>query len=195
MMGSTGSAKFTLGVFLCVSIAAAQLQRNSWKLKPLQPEPHLSRTLADAPLSGTERDQIYRVIDNKDLHESFTDQQREQERETVMSFLVGSIVLARNGNDQVLVEGPLPICGARTQCILIFVHQGDELRLVFDASATNFVVQTSSHNGFHDLGTATIWSSWETEYRDYRWNGVRYRQADCYRKNDTAQGPVIAECP
>jgi hypothetical protein len=37
------------------------------------------------------------VIDNKGIHESFTDQQREQERETVMSSRVGTIVLERSG--------------------------------------------------------------------------------------------------
>jgi hypothetical protein len=195
MMGRTVSAQFMLGVFLCGSIAAAQLQRNSWKLKPLQLEPHLTHTLADAPLSQTEREQIYRVIDNKGVHESFTDQQRQQERETVMSSRVGSIVLARNGSEQVFVEGPPQLCGARTHCFRIFVHQGDQLRLVFDASATGFNVQTSFHNGFHDIDTATIWSAWETEYRDYRWDGARFKQTDCYRTTNTAHGPAIAECP
>jgi hypothetical protein len=154
MMGTAISAKFMLVVFLFTSVAAAQLHHNSWKLKPLQLEPHLTHTLADAPLSSTERDQIYRVIDNKGIHESFTDQQREQERETVMSSRVGTIVLARNGSDQVFVEGPPQLCGARTQCIRIFVHQGDQLRLVFDSWGTAFYVQTSWHNGLHDIGAA-----------------------------------------
>jgi hypothetical protein len=195
-----------LGVFLCTSIAAAQPQRNSWKLKPFALEPHLTHSLADVPLSISAREQIYRAVDNKGIHESFTDQQREQERQIVMSSRAGSIVLAWDGSDQVFVEGPPGLCGARTQCIRIFVHQGEQLHLVFDSSATAFHVQTSSHNGFHDIGTATIWSAWETEYRDYRWNGARYRQADCYwtiypRTGDggghgnTADVPAIADCP
>jgi hypothetical protein len=151
-----------VGAFLVTSVAAAQFPRNSWKLKPFAPEPPLTHSLADAHLSATEREQIYRAIDNQGIHDSFTAQQRDEERAIVMSSRVGTIVLARNGSDQIFVEGPPQFCGARTQCFRIFVRDGDQLHLVFDSSATVFFLHTSLHNGFHDIGTATIWNSEET---------------------------------
>lgn len=197
--------KSLLGVVLYGTIAIAQIKRDSWKLKPFAPEPNLPYSLADAPLSNSEREQIYKVIDNKGVQESFTDQQRELERETVMSSRIGSIALARNGSEQVFVEGPPSMCGARTQCIRIFVRQEGQLRLVFDSWGTGFSVQASYHDGFHDIGTGTIWSAWETEYRDYRWDGATYQQTDCYRtiypqteatprRGNTNDRPAIAEC-
>jgi hypothetical protein len=192
-----------LGVVLCGAIAIAQLKRDSWKLAPFAVD--LTHSLADAPLSNSEREQIYRALDNKGMHESFTDQQRELERETVMRSRVGSIALARNGSEQVFVQGPPSMCGARTECIRIFVRQDGQLRLVFDSWGTGFSVQASYHNGYHDIGTGTIWSAGETEYRDYRWGGARYQQVDCYRVIDpqadgtprggnTSGRPAIAEC-
>lgn len=167
-----------LGIILCRALAIGQLHRDSGKLKPLPV--HLTHTLADAPLSDSEREQIFRVLDNESVHDSFTNQQRESERETIMRSLVNSVVLARNGSEQILVEGPPSLCGARTQCIRIFIRQGNQLRLVFDSWGTDFSVKTSRHNEFHDIGTETIWSAGETEYRDYRWDGVRYQQVRCY---------------
>jgi hypothetical protein len=197
--------KSLLGVVFYGTIAIAQLKRDGWKLKPLASEPTLPYSLADAPLSSSEREQIYNVIDNKGVHESFTDQQRELERETVMSSRIGSIALARNGSEQIFVEGPPSMGGARTQFMRIFVRQERQLRLVFDSWGTDFSVQASYHNGFHDIGTGTIWSAWETEYRDYRWDGAKYQHADCYRtiypqtdavplRGNTADRPAIAEC-
>jgi hypothetical protein len=187
-----------LGVILCCNSAVAQLKRDSWKLEPFPV--HFTHSLADAPLSNSERAQVFSALDNKSVHESFTDQRRDVERATVMRSLVGSIALARNGSQQVLVEGPPDWCGARTQCIRIFVRQGGQLRLVFDSWATGFSVRASSHNGFRDIGTGTIWSAEETEYRDYRWDGAKYQQVDCYRKIAPQMGgvpdrrPTIAEC-
>jgi hypothetical protein len=79
---------------LCGGVAAAQSSRDDWKQlrSSFDLKAHLTHSLADAPLTSRERAQIYRLIDNKTVHDSFTDEQRDKERKTVMSARVGSIV-------------------------------------------------------------------------------------------------------
>jgi protein required for attachment to host cells len=93
-------------------VAAAHSSRDDWKPgSSFDLDAHLTHSLADAPLTRKEREQIYRLIDNQTVHDSFADEQRDEERKTVMSARVGSIVLAEGGSQQVLVQGPTLFCG------------------------------------------------------------------------------------
>jgi len=65
---------------LCGGVAAAQSSRDDWKLRSsFDLDAHLTHSLADAPLTSKEREQIYRLIDNQTVHDSFTDEQRDEE--------------------------------------------------------------------------------------------------------------------
>jgi hypothetical protein len=65
---------------LCGGAAAAQSSRDDWKLRrSFDVNAHLTHSLADAPLTSKEREQIYRLIDSQTVHDSFTDAQRDEE--------------------------------------------------------------------------------------------------------------------
>jgi hypothetical protein len=81
-------------IVVCAGVAAAQTQRDSWELKPFDLAAHVVHSLANAHLTNAERVQIYRVIDNPNMHDSYSDSQREEERAMVMSTRVGSVTLA-----------------------------------------------------------------------------------------------------
>ena len=72
---------------LCGAVARAQSPRDYWKpgrTFNTNVNANLIYSLADAPLTSKESDQIYRLIDtfnNQDVHNSFTDEQRAEERE------------------------------------------------------------------------------------------------------------------
>ena len=46
--------------------------------------------LLQTPPTPDERQQIYRLLDNETVHDSFTDAQRDEERETVMDARIGT---------------------------------------------------------------------------------------------------------
>jgi hypothetical protein len=193
-------------IVVCASVATAQTQGDSWKLKAFDLGAHLTHSLADAPLTSAERAQIYRVIDNQNMHDSYSDAQRDQERAMVMSTRVGSVTLAEDGSEQVVAEGPADFCGAGGQCaIWIFVRQNGQLQLALQATGATFIVRKGSSGGLHDIAMGTNFSAWDTEYNDYRWNGRKFVQADCYwtrypRPDDVSgpgsggQHPVIERC-
>lgn len=79
-------------------------------------EAHLSSSLANANLSDQERGQIYSLIDDKTIHESFPDNQRDNERETVLSARVGLISLTGGQSQQIVVRGPAITCGHSWNC-------------------------------------------------------------------------------
>jgi hypothetical protein len=180
-------------------VAAAQSSRDDWKPGSyFDVGAHLTHSLADAPLTSKEREQIYRLIDNQDVHDAFTDAQRDEERKIVMSARVGSIVLADDGSRQVLVQGPTLFCGAHGNCSYwIFIRHRGQLRLVLDA-AGSFIVRNTSSHGFRDVATGLRMSAYEGVFTVYRWNGAKYEEADCYSvkldRDYPDKPPVIAGC-
>ena len=183
-------------------VAAAQALRDDWKQldsSSLDRKVHLDHSLADAPLTNGERAQIYQVIDDKTIHDSFTDGQRDDERKTVMSARVGSIALAEDGSQQVLVQGPALFCGANGNCsIWIFVRRHGHLRLALATGGGAFMVRSTSSQGFRDVATGWHMSGDEERFGVYHWNGAKYEQIDCYNakfdQNDRDQPPVITDC-
>ena len=180
-------------------VAAAQSSRDDWKPGSThRVNAKLIYSLANAPLTTIERQQVYRLLDNDTVHDSFTDAQRDQERETVMDARIGFIELAEVGGQQVLVQGPSLFCGASGNCrYLVFIRQRERLRLVLDAGGDFELRKTSSH-GFHDVATSWHMSAYEQLINVYRWNGAKYEHADCYSVNwdrdDPDKPPVIAGC-
>ena len=196
------------GVSTVAALAAAngilaQSPRDDWKQGPpfTTLQQVLKYSLADAPLSGGERAEIYGVIDDKTIHESFTDQERGKERETVLSSRVGFIALAADGSRQILVQGPPLFCGATGNCSLwFFVRDHGRLRLALDAGGGILLLRPTSSHGFRDLATGWHMSAFEEDYMVYRWDGMRYREADCYiatwdnTSNSTGNSPTITGC-
>jgi hypothetical protein len=180
-------------------VAVAQSSRDDWKPgSTYRVSAKLVYSLANAPLTTVERQQIYRLLDNETVHDSFTDAQRDQERETVMDARIGFIELAEGGGQQVLVQGPSLFCGASGNCrYLVFIRQRERLRPVLDAGG-DFVVRKTSSHGFHDVVTSWHMSAYEQLINVYHWNGTEYRGADCYSVNrdrdNPDKPPMIAGC-
>lgn len=188
-------------VVLCGGVTAAQSSRDDWKQlrNSFDLEAHLTHSLADAPLASKERAQIYRLIDNKTIHDSFTDGQRDEERKSVMSARVGSIVLAEDGRQQVLVQGPRLFCGANYNCsIWVFIRHREQLQLALETGGNVFMVRRTSHHGFRDVATGWHTSAVEEGFAVYHWNGSKYEQVDCYSAkfdpNSRSMPPVITDC-
>ena len=176
-----------------------QSPRDDWKPgNARDADRKLAYSLADAPLSAKERVEIYRLLDSPAVHDSFTDAQRAEERETVMGARVGFIELAAGRGQQVLVQGPRLFCGASGNCrYLVFIRQRERLRLVLDAGGA-FLVRNSSSHGFRDVATSWHMSDYEALFNVYRWNGTKYVHADCYSVNrdrdNPDKPPMIAGC-
>jgi len=195
----------SLMCFLAVlhgGVAAAQSSRDDWKLlrSSVDLEACLTHSLADATLTSGERAQIYRVVDNDTIHESFTDQQRNEERRTVLSARVGLIGLAEDGSQQVLVQGPALFCGAAGNCpIWVFIRHRGQLRLALQGGAGLLIVRKESSHGFRDLTTGLHMSAVEGLFWVYRWTGTKYERVDCYSAkfdpSSSGKPPVIADCP
>ena len=62
----------------------AEHWRDDWKIKPFDLDGHLTHTLAGAPLSISEREQIYNLV-SEAIHSPVGDS------ETIMNFYLGSI--------------------------------------------------------------------------------------------------------
>jgi hypothetical protein len=186
-------------IVLSGGVAAAQSWRNDWKPGGAHDvDGFLVYSLADAPFTAKERQQIYRLLDNETVRDSFADAQRAEERETVMGSRIGFIQLADDGSQGVLVQVPRLFCGANGNCrYLIFVRRRGRLRLVLDAGGT-LLVRLSSADGFRDVETSWHMSAYEELFNVYRWNGSEYKKADCYsvnRDRDNAdKPPVISGC-
>ncbi len=180
-------------------VVAGQSSRDDWRPGNAHDvDGKLIYSLADAPLTAKGRQQIYRLLDNETVHDSFTDAQRDEERETVMGSRVGFIQLAGDGSQGVLVQGPRLFCGASGNCpYLLFIRQPGRLRLVLDAGGAFLVRNTTSH-GFRDVETSWHISAYEQLINVYRWNGAEYKRADCYSvsrdRDNPDKPPVIAGC-
>ncbi len=187
--------------FLWGGIVMAQNSRDDWKRQgsSFDLEVHLTHSLADAPLPGKEQAQIYRVIDNKTIHNSFTDSQREEEQETVMSARVGSIGLAEDGSQQVMVQGPALFCGAGGNCpVWIFVRHNGQLQLALETLAGVVDLRGESSHGFRDIAMGWHISAEEEGFSVHRWDGSKYDQVDCYIAKfdltDRDKPPEIRDC-
>ncbi len=169
-----------LMAILC-TLVAGQTSREDWKLKPFDLERILTRTLADAPLNDAERSEIFKRIDDKTVHDTFTDAQRAEECATVLRSRVGLIHLAMDGSEQIVVQGPRPFCGARFNCSYwIYVRDKGGLRLVLESGGNVFLLKTTSTLGFYDVAFGWHMRGREESYADYRWNASKYVRADCY---------------
>lgn len=171
---------FVLFAILCTR-GAAQTSRDDWKLKPFDLERILTNTLANAPLSNSERSEIFKRIDHKTVHDSFTDAQRAEERATVLASRVGFIHLAADGSEQIVVQGPRMFCGAPFNCSYwIYVRDKGGLRPVLESGGNLFLLKKTSMRGYYDVAFGWHMSAREVSYTDYRWNGSKYARADCY---------------
>jgi hypothetical protein len=186
-------------IVLSGGVAVAQSSRGDWKPgSTYRVNANLVYSLANAPLTTKERQQIYWLLDNETVHDSFADAQRDEERETVMGSRVGFIRLADDGRRGVMVQGPTLFCGANGNCrYLVFTRQREQLRLVLDAGG-DFVLGKKSSHGFHDVVTSWHMSAYEQLINVYRWNGTEYKGADCYSVNrdrdNPDKPPLIAGC-
>ena len=171
-------------------------RRGDWQQPSFDLEAHLDHTLANAPFTSGERAQIYQVIEKF----SVTEKQKE-EPETLMSARVGSIGLAADGSQQILVQGPYAaFCGASGNCPMwIFtVERVGQFRLALETFGNAVILRNTFSHGFRDFATSSHMSAYEQYFSVYRWNGTRYDQVDCYKAtsdSNNSSPPVIADCP
>ncbi len=181
-------SRLILTILLCASAATAQHPRDSWKIKPFDLQPQLSHSLVDAPLTSNEREQIRRSIKRSNEPEADTD------------FLVGSIALARNGSDEIVVRGTKEFCGATGNCSMwIFVRKNGQLRLALATIGQLLIVQKSVSWGFHNIAIGMQGGAFMEQYKDFRWNGSNYEQINCYLTEysidaDRSEQPAIKGC-
>ncbi len=174
---------------MCAFALNGQHPRVGWKLKPFDLDARLSHSLADAPLTNDEREQIYDAVAPGD-----------NAREMVMNSRVGSIALALNGSEQIVMKGTKDFCGATGNCtIWIFVRENSVLRVALKSIGNRLTVLKTSSRGLRDVVIGQHYSGFVEEYHDYRWDGSEYKQADCYRtvhpvSSDFSGPPVIDGC-
>jgi hypothetical protein len=162
--------------------------RDDWKRPYFDLEANLTHSLADAPLTSGERAQIYKVIDDA----SFADSHQREKPETVMSARVGSVGLAKDGSQQILVE----LCEGASNCSMwIFIRRNGNLRRALETEGIAFIVRDTSSHGFHDVATGHHMSFNEEIFSVYRWNGTQYAQVDCYDAAELdSTPPLITDC-
>jgi hypothetical protein len=173
---------------------AAQSSRDDWKRPSFDLEAHLDHTLANAPFTSGERAQIFRVIEDFAISEK-----QKEEPETLMSARVGSIGLAEDGSQQILVQGPYAaFCGASGNCPMwIFIRHSGQMSLALETFGNAVILRGTSSHGFRDLAMASHMSAYEQYFSVYRWNGTKYDSVDCYKAtygSDQSNPPVIADC-
>lgn len=81
----------------------------------------------------------------------------------------------------------------------IVVRQAAQLRLALGTEGQRLIVPNSFTRGFRDIAIGLHDSAFVEQYTVYHWDGVQYRQVDCYRTEYPAtagdsERPVIAEC-
>jgi hypothetical protein len=160
---------------LCGGLVAGQNPRdNRDPLEGASRPGELPYTLANAPLNEKERAAIYKLIDSDTVHDSFTDQQRDEERQAVLGSAAGWITLADKGSKQLLVRGPISFCGASGNCSWwVFVRDHGGLRLALRANG-DFLVRQTSSQGFRDVMTSWHMSAAQANLTFYTWNGTKY---------------------
>ena len=162
-------------------------------------EAHLTHSLQDAPLNDKDRKQVYRLIDDKTIHDSYTEAKRDEERRVVLSSRVGFISLADRDGDQMIVRGPQQFCGANWNCsIYIFVRRPDGWQVALQTGGNTFIVEDGVSHGLHDLATYWHMSATEGGIAVYRFNGTKYQQIDCYSVKfdpNNSKASSFADCP
>jgi hypothetical protein len=182
------------------NMLSGQGVRDEWRqLGSFDLEAHLSSSLANANLSDQERRQIYNLIDDKTIHDSFTDDQRDKERETVLSARAGLISLTDGQSEQIVVRGPAITCGHSWNCsILILTRDKGGLHPILRTGGGAFIISKTSHLGFHDIATAGHISAEEEAFGVFEWDGRQYTQVDCYTArfdlNDRNGPPKLESC-
>jgi hypothetical protein len=180
--------RLIIAILISGNAATAQHPRDSWKIKPFDLKAQLNHSLGDAPLTSNEREQILRSINDSGQREAATD------------FLVGSITLAKNQSDEIVVRGTKEFCGAPGNCSMwLFVRKGGQLRIALATIGQLLIVQNSVSQGFHNIAIGMHGSAFIEQYQDYRWNGSKYEQTDCYLTQysvhaDRSEQPTIVEC-
>ena len=180
---------------------SAQGIRDEWRqLGSFDLEAHLSSSLANANVSDQERSQIYSLVDDKTIHDSFPDNQRDKERETVLSARVGLISLTDGQSQQIVVRGPAITCGHSWNCsIWVLTRDKGGLRPILQTGGNAFIISKNSNRGFHDLATAWHISAEEVGFGVYQWDGRQYTQVDCYSTRvdlaDRNRQPKQESCP
>jgi hypothetical protein len=175
--------------------AAAQNSRDDWKLPSFNLEAHLDHTLANAPFTSAERAQILRVIEDFAISEK-----QKEEPETLMTSRVGSIGLAEDGSQQILVQGPYAaFCGASGNCPMwIFTtSRSGQLTLALQMFGDALNLRATSNAGYRDLAASSHFSAYEEYFSVYRWNGNKYDSVDCYKAtydSDRSIPLVITDC-
>ncbi len=177
-----------------------QIPRDDWKPgNARDADRNLAYSLADAPLSAKERVEIYRLLDSPAVHDSFTDAQRAEERETVMGARVGFIeASSRAGVTRFWCKGRgCSAVPAETAGIWFSSANANGYDWCWMPGA-RFLVRNSSSHGFRDVATSWHMSAYETLFNVYRWNGTKYVHADCYSVNrdrdNPDKPPMIAGC-
>jgi hypothetical protein len=181
---------------LCGAVARAQSPRDYWKpgrTFNTNVNANLIYSLADAPVTSKERDQIYDqiydLVDSRFHRVSYTKEELSEERETVMSSPVGWIKLAEDGSSQLLVQGPtLLFCGTGGCRYWLFVRRHGQLQLALDAFG-NFIIGKTSSYGFHDVVMDQHLGMLERVFEIYRWNVKKYEEIDCYSLERDSDNP------
>jgi hypothetical protein len=183
------------------NMLSAQGVRDEWRqLGSFDLEAYLSSSLANAHLSDQERSQIYSLIDDKTIHDSFTDEQRDKERETLLSARVGLISLTDDQSQQIIVRGPASTCGHAWNCsIWILTRDKRGLRPILRTAGNAFIIGKTSNRGFHDLATGWHISAEAEAFGVFQWDGRQYTQVDCYSArfdlDDRSRPPKLESCP
>lgn len=183
----------SLCVLFCSFAVAAQTRNiiDLWK--------DLTHTLRDAPLSEGERADIYGVVDDKIVHDSFPESERAKEKETVLASLVADVRVAATGRTQVIVRSPELFCGAANCTLWLFERESGHLRLILQTSGTGLEIRNATSHGFHDLVAGSHRSGFEQGYTVYRWDGRKYAPIDSYacvfNREDPDRPLRDARCP
>jgi hypothetical protein len=199
-----GGVSLVVGLVFLLSAQAgtAQNARDDWKPEALSRDllRSVRYSLADAPITSVEREQIYRQVD-ADLRSDglVEDENPDKEREFGMGAHVGKIQLAEKGSEQILVRAPRESCGNGGCPLWIFVRLGGKLRVALATGGGALIMRKTVSHGYHDVTTVWHRGGGETGYKVYSWDGRKYVNTDCYITQVDAYSsqnqPVIKDCP
>jgi hypothetical protein len=199
-----GGVSLVVGLVFLLSAQAgtAHNARDDWKPEALSRDllPSVRYSLADAPITSVEREQIYRQVD-ADLRSDglVEDENPDKEQEFVMGAHVGKIQLAEKGPEQILVQAPRESCGNGGCSLWIFVRRGRRLQVVLRAGGGALIPRKTVSHGYHDVTTVWHLRGGEARFEVYSWNGRKYVNTDCYITQVDAYSsqnqPVIKNCP
>ncbi len=183
-----------IALIVLSGIALAQHTRDAWQHLKNRVDftQQLTYSLANAPITTEERNQIYALLDNKSIHQAFTDDEREEERKVVLSASVGLVSLGRDGRQQIVVRGMLPYLCSPTgnRQLWIFMRQSGKVRRTLDDEVNGLIVGRNCYAGFTDVLVSFHNSAFESSFTAYRWNGTIYKRIDCYLATSDPRQPA-----